>query len=139
MIPVSDLLLGDGEASDTAAEGDESIPDADRHHPVVVWHVTGANNLDPAYGTVTAGPGRGDGELSTAEAIAVIDDLAATVLAHERGTEPDAVPRSECKAVRDEFFATHLPKLTATEVVEYDSMVGTLRLPDEEQITDHLA
>jgi len=69
----------------------------------------------------------------------VIDDLAATVLAHERGTEPDAVPRSECKAVRDEFFATHLPKLTATEVVEYDSMVGTLRLPDEEQITDHLA
>jgi hypothetical protein len=69
----------------------------------------------------------------------VIDDLAATVLAHERGTEPDAVPRSDRKVARDEFFARHLPKLTATGVVKYDSMVGTLRLADQEQIADHLA
>lgn len=31
---------------------------------------------------------------------------------------------------RMELFQTHLPKLTATEVVEFDSVQGTLRLAD---------
>jgi len=80
MIPVSDLLLDvedDTGGSAASAGSDETATVADRYHPVVVWHVTGANNLDPAYGEDTAGPGHGDGELTTAEATGVIEDLAA--------------------------------------------------------------
>ncbi|CCQ32779.1 Heme biosynthesis protein [Halorhabdus tiamatea SARL4B] len=86
MIPVSDLLVGTAKSADS----DESRPAADRQHPVVVWHVTGANNLDPAYGYETAGPGHGDGELTTAEATDVIDDIAAYGVAAIRfsGGEP---------------------------------------------------
>ena len=69
----------------------------------------------------------------------VIDDLAAAVRARELGTEPDAVSRSDRRTVRDEFFETHLPKLTATEVVTYDSMVGTLSLSPDEHVTSTLS
>ncbi|WP_336337991.1 DUF7344 domain-containing protein [Haloarcula brevis] len=58
----------------------------------------------------------------------VVADLAAAVLAAERGTEPAAVPRSERESLTEELFTEHLPKLTATDVVAYDSMVGTVEL-----------
>jgi len=62
----------------------------------------------------------------------VVDDLAAAVLADDRGVEPDAVPHADRRALADELYTEHLPKLTATGVVAYDSMVGTveLRRPD---------
>lgn len=64
----------------------------------------------------------------------VIDDLAATVRARELDIDPAALSQSERRSVRDRFFAEHLPKLTATGVVEYDSMVGTLVMTDERVI-----
>jgi len=68
----------------------------------------------------------------------VIDDLAAAVWARERGCEPTAVSREQRRTVRDEFFAEDLPKLTATGVVDYDSMVGTLSLTAGARVIDRL-
>ncbi|WEL20923.1 TIGR04347 family pseudo-SAM/SPASM protein [Halorhabdus sp. BNX81] len=98
MIPVSDLLVDvadDTGGSTTVGESGEEITVADRHHPIVVWHVTGANNLDPEYGDAGAGPGHGDGELTTAEATAVIEDLAAYGVAAIRFTGGEPLLRDD--------------------------------------------
>lgn len=55
-------------------------------------------------------------------------DLAAAVLARERGDAPDDVDRERRAAVRTDIFQTHLPKLTATGIVTYDSLRGTVTL-----------
>jgi|AntRauTorcE11898_2_1112593.scaffolds.fasta_scaffold68856_1 hypothetical protein len=64
-----------------------------------------------------------------------LDDLAAVVRAREQNTTPKTVPECERRAVREEFFETHLPKLTATDVVEYDSMIATVALADDRILT----
>ena len=58
----------------------------------------------------------------------VVSDLAAAVLAAERDIEPAAVPDTVRDDLTEELFTEHLPKLTATGVVEYDSMVGTVEI-----------
>lgn len=68
----------------------------------------------------------------------VIDDLAAAVRARELDTDPESVPTEERREIRDEFFADHLPKLTATEVVSYNSLLGTLTLADDQRVTEAL-
>lgn len=55
-------------------------------------------------------------------------DLAATVAARERGVDRAAVGDETRQAVREEIYADHLPKLTATGVVDFDSMTGVVRL-----------
>ena len=62
----------------------------------------------------------------------VVGDLARAVLATERNVPEAEAPDDEVDAVRAELYRDHLPKLTATGVVAYDSMVGTveLRRPD---------
>lgn len=77
--------------------------------------------------------------LSERDEPVVIDDLAAAVLARERETTPDEIPRSDRTAIRGEFFEKHLPKLTATDVVGYDSMLGTIELTADEEITERLS
>lgn len=67
----------------------------------------------------------------------VLDDLAAVVRARELDVAPEAVSEPDRRAVREEFFETHLPKLTATDVVDYDSMVATVTLTDE-RLVEHL-
>ena len=69
----------------------------------------------------------------------VIDDLATAVRARELETDPTSISKTERRAVRDEFFAKHLPKLTATTVVTYDSMLGTLSLSADERVTATLS
>jgi len=59
---------------------------------------------------------------------AVVADLCALVRARERDEDVADVDRAERRAVRDDLFAAHIPKLTATGVVEYDSKVGTVTL-----------
>lgn len=59
---------------------------------------------------------------------ATIGDLAVRIRANERGIDPGAVDDGEGASVRDEIFEVHLPKLTATEIVEYDSLLGKARL-----------
>ena len=58
----------------------------------------------------------------------VVADLAAAVLAAERDIEPAAVPDADRDELTEELFTEHLPKLTATDIVAYDSMVGTVEI-----------
>lgn len=58
----------------------------------------------------------------------VVSDLAAAVLAAERDTEPAAIPDTDRDELTEELFTDHLPKLTATGIVAYDSMVGTVEI-----------
>jgi hypothetical protein len=62
-------------------------------------------------------------------------DLAASVRARERAVDVDAVDETETRAVRAELFESHLPKLAATGVIEYDSMLGAVRLTDSGIVT----
>jgi len=57
-----------------------------------------------------------------------VDDLAALILAGERDTDQQSVPLADKKQVRTELYETHLPKLTATGVVTFDSQLGVVRL-----------
>ena len=59
---------------------------------------------------------------------ATVDDLAVSIRAAERGIDPEQVDDTERSSVREEIFESHLPKLTATEIVEYDSQLGKVRL-----------
>jgi hypothetical protein len=58
----------------------------------------------------------------------IVGDLAAHVHAREAGTEPETVGAESRHTVREEIFQHHLPKLTATGVVTYDSMLGVIEL-----------
>lgn len=60
-----------------------------------------------------------------------VDDLAAMILAGERDTDKQSIPRSDKKQVRTELYETHLPKLTATGVVTFDSQLGVVRLEED--------
>lgn len=68
--------------------------------------------------------------LDAADDPMAIDDLAAAVRAHELGVDPDDVARPERRSVREQFFEIHLPKLTATDVVEFDSVLGSVSLAE---------
>ncbi|MDT3434715.1 hypothetical protein [Haloarcula sp. 1CSR25-25] len=68
----------------------------------------------------------------------VVTDLAAAVLAAERDIEPAAVPDTDRTALTEELFTEHLPKLMATGIVAYDSMVGTVEIQRPDAVpTDH--
>lgn len=69
--------------------------------------------------------------LAERSAPVVLDDLVRATLAEEQGTIPSEISQEECRAARIEAYEKHLPKLTAVDVVEYDSLVGTLKLTDE--------
>ena len=58
----------------------------------------------------------------------VVTELAVAILAAERDIEPAAVPDTARDELTEELFTKHLPKLTATGVVAYDSMVGTVEI-----------
>jgi len=57
-----------------------------------------------------------------------VEDLARAVAAHERDVDAETVDRETVTAYRDDLFQRHLPKLTPTGVVAYDSLVGTVAL-----------
>jgi len=60
----------------------------------------------------------------------VVSDLAAEMSAHEEGTTPESVDDESAGAIERELYDQHLPKLTVTGLVEYDSMRETVRLGD---------
>jgi pseudo-rSAM protein/SPASM domain protein len=82
MISISKLLLdsdaeGDGLRYDAAAESDrEQIREQKQRRPVVVWNATKQCNLACSHCYASAEFERAPGELSTAEAKAMIDGLA---------------------------------------------------------------
>ncbi len=57
-----------------------------------------------------------------------LTDLAAAIGARETESAPDEVPPAVRRAVREDILEHHLPKLTATGAVDYDSMRGTVAL-----------
>lgn len=64
-------------------------------------------------------------------------DLATIVCARERDVDTAVIEAADTRAVRDELFESHLPKLAVTGIIEYDSMLGAIRLMDAE-IVDYL-
>ena len=68
----------------------------------------------------------------TEEGPMTVDDLATEVCAGEQGVSPDRVAADERHRVREEIYDRHLPKLTATGVVEYDSMRERVELANED-------
>ena len=61
-----------------------------------------------------------------------IRDAARAVCARERGVDADSVPADDCNAVYEDIYERHLPKLTATGIVRFDSLTDSveLRRPD---------
>jgi len=55
-------------------------------------------------------------------------ELAAAVIAAERGCCSAGIDQSEPEALSRDLFEHHVPKLAATGVIEYDSMLDRLRL-----------
>ena len=66
--------------------------------------------------------------LAEAEEPLPVADLARRVRARERGADPDTLSEESVRNARQEIYHEHLPKLTAVEVVTYDSLVGTVEL-----------
>lgn len=58
----------------------------------------------------------------------VVESLAAAVRAAVDDSSVDSVDPDAREATRHELFAEHIPKLTATGVLEYNSMLGTVEL-----------
>ncbi|PSQ21620.1 hypothetical protein BRD06_11005 [Halobacteriales archaeon QS_9_67_15] len=71
--------------------------------------------------------------LAETERALPVSDLARQVAATERDEGVDDVPTDAVDTVRRDLFETHLPKLTATEVVDYDSQVGTVELATDDE------
>jgi len=61
-----------------------------------------------------------------------VSDLARFVVADEQGTSPRDVPFDAVEDAREDLFQHHLPKLVATGVVSYNSLVGTVELASED-------
>lgn len=57
-----------------------------------------------------------------------LEDLAVVIRAREDDRDPEDIDETTARDVRDELFERHLPKLTATDVVSYDSKMGTVEL-----------
>jgi len=58
----------------------------------------------------------------------VVESLARAVLAKQHDCLASDVSADACEALREELFTDHIPKLTATGILEYDSMLGTVEL-----------
>jgi len=67
-----------------------------------------------------------------------VEDLAARITAAETGTDPASVDRETCRAVRTDLYQRHLPKLTATGVVNFDSMLATVEFVGDPGLTPRL-
>ncbi|PSP46741.1 hypothetical protein BRC69_02705 [Halobacteriales archaeon QH_6_66_25] len=62
----------------------------------------------------------------------------AAISAAEEGCDPSAVDDRTRTEIRAELFQQDIPKLAATGVVEYDSMLDKLRLQSSE-VASHAA
>jgi DNA-binding transcriptional ArsR family regulator len=66
-----------------------------------------------------------------------VTQLAANVIEHERSV--DDVSRSERQRVSEDLYEHHIPKLTATAVVTYNSRQASIELNDvAPQLSDRL-
>jgi len=63
-----------------------------------------------------------------------VADLAVVARAREVGGDPEAADPAERRRLGAAFHQEHLPKLTATGVVTYDSHLGAVELRDRDAI-----
>jgi hypothetical protein len=71
--------------------------------------------------------------LVAADTPLAVDDLARAVLARERGVDPADVDDEAAATLREELYQQSLPRLTPTGLVEYDSMLGTVALGNDDE------
>lgn len=64
-----------------------------------------------------------------------ITDAARSIAAAERGLSPEAVPSEASDEIEQSLYQDHLPKLTALEIVAFDSLVATV---DDGENTERL-
>jgi hypothetical protein len=57
-----------------------------------------------------------------------VDDLARAVAARDTGVDESDIDDATAATYRDALFQEHLPKLTPTGVVAYNSLLGTVAL-----------
>lgn len=62
--------------------------------------------------------------------VATVEELAREVAAREADADPEAVPEDALEAAKIELSHTHLPKLAASNIVEYDRRSATVRYAD---------
>jgi hypothetical protein len=63
-----------------------------------------------------------------------VTDLAACVCAREQGTSVDDAPDADTETLYDDLYDEHLPKLTATGVVAFDSLRGCVALQENSSL-----
>ncbi|MXR51863.1 hypothetical protein GRX03_09625 [Halovenus sp. WSH3] len=63
---------------------------------------------------------------------ASVTDIAVRTRARETSQSADQIPPDAVDSVRYEIYERHLPKLTVTGIVEYDSTLDTVRLTDSD-------
>jgi len=68
--------------------------------------------------------------LADSEGSVTVGDLATAALAASEGVPTEAVGDTKRRDARLELLETHLPKLVATGVVEYDSLRDRVELAD---------
>ena len=66
-----------------------------------------------------------------------VHDLAREIAGRERDEDPDRVSHGVAMRVYDDLYDRHLPRLTATAVVEFDPQHATLTLVDD-TVREHL-
>lgn len=73
--------------------------------------------------------------LFAADGPVAVCDLARAVLARERDVDPSELDDDAVATVREDLFQRHLPRLTPTGLVDYDSLLGTVALDaDDERV-----
>lgn len=71
--------------------------------------------------------------LAGTEGAIAVCDLARGTLARERDVDPSALDDESVAAVREDLFQSHLPRLTPTGLVQYDSLLGTVALDTDDE------
>lgn len=68
------------------------------------------------------------------EGDAYIEDVARFITACERSCDPDDVPDEHTERVRRDLYHVHLPKLAASNIIDYDQRSGAMcfQSPPEE-------
>jgi hypothetical protein len=68
--------------------------------------------------------------LATAGGEASVRDLAAQIASQETGRPVERIDPDTVESLRYEIYDQHIPKLAATGVIEYDSLLDKLRMLD---------
>ncbi|UPM43714.1 DUF7344 domain-containing protein [Halocatena salina] len=87
---------------------------------------------EPYRRTVLQSLRAADGEIT-------VRQLATRVVARERSVRPEAVPARKRERAQERLYEHHLPKLTATDVIQYNSRNASVELGEAaDQLLDRV-